>query len=71
MIPDTKDGQNCAYAITYWSMSVLMKGIFPKEKAEIAAQQSINYLVRELPPEEALSYIRNFRLDESEYWKTL
>ena len=73
MLPDTKDGQNCGYALCYWHIyySLGGKAVFPKSKAEQAAKQALIYLAHHLSAEEALQYTRSFNLDKSDYWKTL
>ena len=73
MIPNTKEGENCSYAIVYWYMSELMgekgKRLFPK--AEEAAEDAIRYLAQHLPHDKALSYIQTFGLYRSKFWQSL
>jgi len=70
MIPNTKEGENCCYAICYWFMSKLIgKEFFPK--AEEAAETAIRYLACHLPKEEALSYISAYGLHKSKFWESL
>jgi hypothetical protein len=73
MLPNTKAGEKCAYAIAYYYINRILFHYEPHafDKAEQAAKQAIDYMARHLEASEALSYIHNFKLDQSEYWKSI
>ena len=63
--------ENAAYATAYWFINCLCPDIFPADKTELAAETAIRYYAIHKSRKEALSYIGTYRLDESEFWKSL
>lgn len=66
-----RKAEDAAYALAYWFVSRLCPSIFPTDRVELAAETAIRYYVTHLTESEALSYIRTYRLCESEFWKSL
>ena len=63
--------ENAAYATCYWYANCICPGVFPMDKVELAAETAIRYYAAHKSVKEALSYIANYRLNESEFWKSL
>lgn len=67
----TSKAENAAYATAYWFLGKLCPNIFPIEKMELAAETAIRYYATHKSPEECLSCLRTYRLDESTFWQGL